>query len=236
MWCPTNRMKALYRKRDIQYLMKKANNGDASAMEEVGIDFFRKVKRKHEDDYASVAEAEADDTDCLDGLISALYWFDKAVIAGKIDANYWIGETIDLDRRCRGNSGAYYHHAFLEYIARNAKTPMLEDVMARKNGYLYEAISEKKGISPFDNLSFYTKAANCGDSSAAYRLGEIHLINWYSDYKNYIAYPDEVPKPCYEDLMEARKYLEYASRNGEDEAFTLILDMIQEMAETAKKR
>lgn len=223
MGYPTKRMKELRIKRNVRNLTKKAANGDASAMEALGINFVRRVAD------------ENDSINCFDGLLSALYWFDKAVAAGKEDTNYWIGETIDLDLYCRGSSGAYYHHGFLEYLSKNSENPMLKEVMAAKTGYLYKVLNDK-GIFPFDNESFYLKAANCGDSSASYRLGEIYLMKWLSDYKNYMIDPKEEIPPHNEDLMKARKYLEYASKNGEDEAFPIIFDVMKDLGKAIKQK
>ena len=235
MWYHTKRMKELGIRRDIQYLRKKASNGDASAMEEIGLDYFWLVKRKLTDDYKTVEDAESDDTDCMDGILSALYWFEKAVDVGKLDTNYWIGELFYLDLYCRGNSGSHYHQAFLEYLSRNGEKPILKEVMETKRGYLYKMLSEKRTIWPYDNEMFFIKAANIGDSSAAFCLGEIYLNKWYKSCKIYNEYPEEVPKPDVEDLIQAMKYLEYASKNGESEVFSLIFDIIQEMGKTAKQ-
>ena len=234
MWYTTKRMKELEERRDIKYLTKQASNGDASAMEGIGLEYFWLVKRNATDDYKTVEEAESDDTDCMDGILSALYWFEKAVDAGKINANYWIGELFELDLYCRGTSGAYYHHAFLEYLSKNVENPIIKDVMETKRGYLYKMLSEKRTIWPYDNEMFYIKAANHGDSSAAFRLGEIYMNKWYKDCKNYNAYPKEEPKPSKEDLIQSMKYLEYASKNGESEVFSFIFDIIEEFGETAK--
>ena len=54
MWYFTKRMKELELRRDIQYLTRQAANGDASAMEEIGLDYFWHIKRKATDDYKTV--------------------------------------------------------------------------------------------------------------------------------------------------------------------------------------
>lgn len=230
----TKRMKALEFHRDIQYLTRQAANGDATAMEEIGLNYFWLVKRKATDSYRTGGEAENDDTDCMDGIMSALYWFEKAVDAGKVDTNYWIGELFELDLYCRGSSGAYYHHAFLEYLSINAEKPIFKEVIKTKRGYLYKMLSEKRSIFPYDNELFFIKAANHGDSSAAFRLGEIYLNKWYSDCKNFNICHEEEPEPDSEDLAQAMKYLKYASQNGEDEVFAFISDIVQEMGKTAR--
>lgn len=215
-------------------MTRQAAKGDASAMEEIGLHYFWLLNRNVTEDYSTEEEAESDDTDYMDAILSALYWFEKAVDAGKVDTNYWIGELFELDLRSSGTAGAYYHHAFLEYLSRNAEKPIFKEVMETKRGYLYTMLSEKKSIWPYDSEMFYIKAANHGDPSAAFCLGEIYLNNWYKDCKNYNAYPEEESKPNIEDLRQALKYLEFASKNGAGEAFPLIFDILQEMGETAK--
>ncbi len=232
MGAPTNRRGELRIKRNVRYLMEKAADGDASAMEELGKDFFRRVYQKLAENNGDTSEVENDDINIFEGVFSALYWFDKAVAYGKTDANYWIGETIDLEFSCRGSSSAYYRSFFLEGISRFSQGSIFKETMENKKGYLYQVLNHR-GIFPFDNILFYIKAANCGDSSAAYRLGEIYLMRWFAACKSFIACPDEEPRPCDEDLLEAKKYLEYASQNGEREAFFLIFDVMQELEKAA---
>ncbi|SEH44729.1 sel1 repeat family protein [Selenomonas sp. KH1T6] len=229
MWCPTKRGKELYEERDIQYLMNNVAWGDSFAMEAIGLDYLRRVDRKVDDN----VDSSDDDIDIMDGIFLAIYWFDRAIESGKINTNYWIGETIDFEARTRGSSSAYYRHFFLEHLSRFKESSVFEKVMASKTGYLYKILQDE-GICHFDSKIYYSKAVNVGDSSAAYRLGELYLWDWYRDYKNHLAYPSDYVKPCTNDLLEAKKYLDYAAKNGEDEAFNLIFEVIQGMSEAAR--
>jgi len=226
MWYPTKRGKELYEKRDIQYLMNNVAWGDSFAMEAIGVDYLCRINRKTDENI----DSSDDDIDIIDGIFLAIYWFDKSIEAGKIDTNYWIGETIDFQARICGSSGAYYRSSFLEHLSKFQENPVFKEVMKSKSGCLYKIFRDKT-ICHFDSKIYYSRAVNVGDSSAAYRLGELYLLDWYRDYKNHLAYPSDYVKPCCEDLLEAKKYLEYAAKNGEAEAFNLIFEVMQGMSD-----
>ena len=139
MWYPTKRGKELYEKRDIQYLMNNVAWGDSFAMEAIGVDYLCRINRKTDENI----DSSDDDIDIIDGIFLAIYWFDKSIEAGKIDTNYWIGETIDFQARICGSSGAYYRSSFLEHLSKFQENPVFKEVMKSKSGCLYKIFRDK---------------------------------------------------------------------------------------------
>ena len=209
-------IKDLHIKRRINKLIPIAKDGDAKAMEKIGIDFFRRVLD------------DCDDINIFEGILSAFYWFDQAVEYGKIDSNYWIGETIDLYCYCGIGGQAYYGYFFREFIHSQECKYMFHDVLNSGKGYLFKVLKEEH-INFWDNKIFYKTAADVGDSSAAFRLGEIYLNEWCRDYTENLI-DQKYPKANDNDLKRAEKYLHYASAKGEPEVIDLMFKILEIIA------
>ena len=213
-------LKSLHVKRNIKKLIADVENGDAKAMEKIGIDFFRRVV------YTHINFEEKDEIDIFEGVLLAIYWFDKAVENGKIDSNYWIGETLELYAYCGIGGQAYYGYFFREFLKGKKYKEMFQDVVDSKKGYLYE-ILKSNGINIHDNIFFYQKAADVGDSSASFRLGEIYLNWWFNDYYEHIKYNESLSNSDSLDL--AQKYLCHACKHGEPNVIPLIFKVFEMM-------
>ena len=201
-------LKELHIKRNMKKLFTLVEAGNARAMEKIGTNFFCRVLD------------EDDDIDIFEGMLSAFYWFDKAVEFGKIDSNYWIGETIDLYCYCGIGGQAYYGHHFREFIRSQKCKCIFHEVLDLGKGYLFKILKEEH-INFWENKIFYQKVAEVGDSSAAFRLGEIYLNEWCRDYIEHLI-DREYPKANSNDLKQAEKYLYYALTNGEPEVVSLM--------------
>jgi len=88
---------------------------------------------------------------------------------------------------------------------------MTVEVLDFRSGYLYEILEE--GLDIFKNKFFYQKAADVGDSSAAFRLGEIYLNWWFDNYYEHVRYNETFKAHNY--LKLAEKCLNYAFKNRE---------------------
>ena len=158
-------------RRNVKRLTLDAENGDPIAMEKIGIDFFRRVLNTHflHCGYSKDFKKK-DEIDIFEGMLSSIYWFDKAIENGKIDSHYWIGETIDLYAYCGIGGQSYYPVHFKEFLKSDKCQKIFQEVLDSKKGYLYK-IFEDCYIRFWDREDFYKKAADVGDSSAAFRLG-----------------------------------------------------------------
>ena len=220
-------IKNLHFQRNLKKLKISAENGDAQAMEKIGIDFFRRVLYTHEFHLGSITNfKEKDEIDVFEGMLSAIYWFDRAVENGKIDSNYWIGETIDLYAYCGILGQSYYPAFFKEFLQSDKCKRLFQEVFDSKKGYLYK-IFEDEGIHFYDREDFYKKAAEAGNSSAAFRLGEIYLNYWFNDYYNHVKYNE--PLTNYDYLNLAGKYLHHAFKKREPDVITLIFKIFEKI-------
>ena len=211
-------LKNIHVKRNLKKLTIAAENGNAKAMEKIGIDFFRRV--------LDVEFDKGENIDIFEGILLSIHWFDKAIEAGKMDSNYWIGETIELYAYCGRGGQAYYPHYFKEFIQSKKCQNIFLEIVEAKKGYLYQVL-KNGGINIHDNIVFYQKATDVGDSSAAFRLGEIYLNRWYSEYYEYIKYNKPLSDSDY--LSLAQKYLDYACKRGESYAISLLFKVLKIM-------
>lgn len=215
-------------RRNLKKLKIFAENGDAPAMEKMGIDFFRRVVCTHWLQIGGNVKnfKEKDEIDIFEGILSAIYWFDKAVENDKIDSNYWIGETINLYAYCGMFGQSYYHAYFKEFIQSDKCKKLFPEVFESKRSYLYEIFRD--GYIHFgDRENFYKKAADVGDSSAAFRLGEIYLNYWFDDYCEHIKYNEPLANYSYLNLAE--KYLHYAFKGKELDVIPLIFRIFEKI-------
>ena len=167
---------------------------------------------------------EKDEIDIFEGMLSAIYWFDKAIENGKIDSNYWIGETIDLYAYCGIGGQSYYPAYFREFLQTDKCKKLFQEVLDLKKGYLYKIFADDC-IHFWDRESFYKKAAEIGDSSAAFRLGEIYLNYWFDNYYEHIKYNESLTSYSYLNLAE--KYLRQAFKNKEPDVIPLIFKIFE---------
>ena len=226
---PTKRiLKNLNVRRNLKKLLIAAENGDAIAMEKFGIDFFRRVVNTN-DAHCHGCNSnykEKEDIDIFEGMLSAIFWFEKAVEHGKIDANYWIGETIDLYAYCGIGGQAYYPASFKEFLQSKKCRYMFKEVIESQKGYLYK-IFQEESIFFWENVVFYEKAANVGCSSSAFRLGELYLNHWYRIYYDHVK--NHGDSPSFDDLDKAQKYLYFAYQKNEPEVISLIFNVFNSL-------
>ena len=200
-------------------VLKEAKNGKADAMLSLGIEYVHIAIDlvRDEDTTSKLISCNSSDCDVATMLAYAMYWLEHSLENGassiKRQAYYWLGECMQIYIETAGGLQAYMQ-CFFDDVKANNK--LASKISSEKESFVYRFIYDNE-FSYSAMLDFYKRAAEMGDTSASYRLGNHYLEKWKQTH-------DDI-----ESFNNMKKYLYAAILPQEEYALIDLFDTIEKL-------
>lgn len=211
MYCnTTNAIKNDFKaQKNINALHDSALAGDSTSMIKLAIHYL----------YDLIHEDSIDDSKGTNNFVQAIYWLEKASGQEPALAYYWLGEAMSFDVHS-SSSGCYRSVDIKNLLLYDDGVKNIYNNVA-KNSIVKRYLDNECDVY-MNYMSYFEKAAQLGNCSAMYRMGEDRLNKWIANKTT----PDMTPHPA--DLEAAKKWLTRAALGGETEAVELLFDVIED--------